>query len=124
MSVITHDPLYLEYFDLFKQKKFFECHEVLEELWLRDASSSRDFYKGLIQLAAALHHVTKGNKSGAQYLHESSFRYLKTYQPSHLDLDLSRLIRDFEVYFNHVFSGNLKQPVPELHLNPKPGAKS
>jgi hypothetical protein len=55
------DPCYLRYFDLFNRQRFFEAHEVLEELWLpRRNGPKGPFYKGLIQLAGAFVHVQKG----------------------------------------------------------------
>lgn len=91
-----YDPLYLEYFTLFGKGKYFESHEVLEKLWLQDRSESRDFYKGLIQLAAALHHLKQGNANGAEHLRQSAMGYLKTYMPVHLGLEVSRTLEDFK----------------------------
>ena len=91
-----YDPLYLEYFTLFHNGKYFESHEVLEKLWLRDRSESRDFYKGLIQLAAALHHLKQGNVNGAEYLRSSAMGYLKAYAPAYLGLEVSRTLEDFK----------------------------
>lgn len=47
------DPRYRAYFDCFNRQEYFEAHEVLEGLWLVTRDHRRDFYKGLIQTAAA-----------------------------------------------------------------------
>jgi predicted metal-dependent hydrolase len=54
---------------LFDQQQFYEAHDVLEDLWLRDRSGPEGaFYKGLIQLAGAFVHVQKGRLGPAAAL--------------------------------------------------------
>jgi hypothetical protein len=53
---------------LFNARKFFEAHEVWEELWLREPEPEKTFLQGLIQLAAAFHHYFRGNARGAESL--------------------------------------------------------
>ena len=50
---------------LFNSGKFFECHEVWEELWLRSRGENRRFYQGLIQAAVAILHAERANLRGA-----------------------------------------------------------
>ena len=46
------DPRFVGYFELFNAGKFYEAHDVLEDLWLEDrAGPQGDLFKGLIQLA-------------------------------------------------------------------------
>jgi len=52
----------------FNARRFFEAHEVWEELWLAAAEPEKTFLQGLIQLAAAFHHQARGNARGAQSL--------------------------------------------------------
>ncbi|CAN5648129.1 hypothetical protein BH24DEI1_BH24DEI1_00730 [soil metagenome] len=40
---------------LFDSGAFWECHEALEPLWMAATGLDKDFYKGVILLAAALH---------------------------------------------------------------------
>ena len=53
------DPCYLGYFECFNTQRYYEAHDVLEHLWLKDGREAPDyaFYKGLIQLAGALVHL-------------------------------------------------------------------
>src|SRR5262245_2693078 len=54
------DAHYLAYFECFNRQIFFEAHEVLEELWLKERGKAKDlFYRGLIQLAGAFVHLQK-----------------------------------------------------------------
>jgi hypothetical protein len=44
---------------------FFETHELLEPAWMGTADEAeREFYQGLIKLAAAFVHEARGNRSG------------------------------------------------------------
>jgi len=54
------DRHYIEFFDCFNQQRYFEAHEVLEQIWLPSRGGPQDlFYKGLIQLAGAFVHLQK-----------------------------------------------------------------
>jgi len=48
---------------LWNEGRFFEAHEVLEGLWMRRRDKG---LQGLIQVAAALYHVQRGNLRGAR----------------------------------------------------------
>ena len=49
--------------DLFNQERFWEAHEVLEEIWHPATGVDRDTIQGLILTAAALVHYQKDEKS-------------------------------------------------------------
>jgi predicted metal-dependent hydrolase len=54
------DPYYQGYFDCFNRGQYYEAHDVLEQLWLKDRHGVNGaFYKGLIQLAGAFVHLQK-----------------------------------------------------------------
>ena len=57
---------------------FFEVHEVLERLWRDVDGETRRFVQGVIQVAAALHHVETGNRDGARALRASGRAKLPT----------------------------------------------
>ena len=65
----------------FNEGRFFECHEWFEEIWQEEQGDVRDLYKGLIQLAAAFVHLSKGNFVGADRLLRTGIGYLKPYRP-------------------------------------------
>lgn len=66
--------------DQFNSGLFFETHETLEEIWQEEQGAVRDLYKGLIQVAAAFVHVTRGNIVGADRLFRTSVGYLRPYR--------------------------------------------
>ncbi len=53
------DPCYLGYFECFNRGLYYEAHDVLEHLWLKEGRRAPDyaFYKGLIQLAGGFVHL-------------------------------------------------------------------
>jgi len=60
------DARYLEGLHLFRERYWFECHEVLEALWRElPRGEGRDYVQGLIQLAVSLEHWRRGNPRGA-----------------------------------------------------------
>lgn len=71
--------------------QFFECHELLEEIWLAEAPGEKLFYQGLIQVAAGFHHYQRGNLDGAHSLIRQGAEKLAAYPPKHDRIDLAGL---------------------------------
>ena len=54
------DPHFEGYVECFNREEYYEAHDVLEQLWLKNRGGpSGSFYKGLIQLAGAFVHLQK-----------------------------------------------------------------
>ncbi len=64
---------------LFNTGKFFEAHEALEAVWLRAQNPRKTFLHGLIQVAAAFHHHTRGNPAGFRSLLEKGCNKLEDF---------------------------------------------
>jgi predicted metal-dependent hydrolase len=78
------DPHYVGYFDCFNRGLFFEAHEVLEQLWLKDRQGPNGaFYKGLIQLAGAFVHLRKERLRPAVALFKLAEGNLARYPADH-----------------------------------------
>jgi len=60
----------------FNSQRFWDAHEEWETIWLASHSELREFLQGLIQLAAAYHHLQRGTLSGAVRLFASARRRL------------------------------------------------
>ena len=97
------DPRFVKGLELFNEKDYYECHEVIEDLWLQTPSTDkyRDLYKGVIQAAAAIYQFERGILSGAAGLFKTSVGYLESYRPKALGLDVDRLIRELQSYFSN-----------------------
>src|SRR5581483_8675885 len=78
------DPCYTGYFELFNAQKFYEAHDVLEHLWLKDKHGPNGaFYKGLIQLAGAFVHLQKDRLKPSAALFGLAQANLEKYPAQH-----------------------------------------
>ena len=96
---LTVDPRLIDGIALFNHRRFFECHEILERVWLETAGTPRDFYKGVIQAAVAFHHWSKGNVGGAMSLYRSSSRYLRRFRPACCGIDVESFLQRYTELF-------------------------
>jgi len=63
---------------LFNEKKYWECHEALEDPWVENPSDKvRYIYWLVIQVAAMLVHYDKGNLTGMVGLYNKAMDKLK-----------------------------------------------
>jgi predicted metal-dependent hydrolase len=65
----------------FNRGEFFACHETLELLWKEERAPVRELYQGIIQIAAGLHHLTRGNHRGVVTLLERGLARLRPLPP-------------------------------------------
>ncbi|MNJ35633.1 hypothetical protein D3C77_303840 [compost metagenome] len=94
---MKHDRLYAAFLIYFnRDQDYFECHEVMEELWLQ--LDKNPLYKGLLQVAVGLYHFRNGNVTGGQKMMESAVRRLRPYPPDSLGINLGKLLRETEQY--------------------------
>jgi predicted metal-dependent hydrolase len=61
---------------LFNARRFYDAHEVWEDVWREAAGMEKKFLQGLIQAAVALHHQSTGNGVGACSLMERARKNL------------------------------------------------
>ncbi|MBZ5666437.1 MAG: DUF309 domain-containing protein [Acidobacteriia bacterium] len=97
--------------NLFNRGRFFDAHEVLEDVWRslpRDRPMRRHL-QGMVQLAVAFHHQSTGNHVGARSVLERAIRNLNGADSSFPELDLERLRADLEPWRRYLDNshGNL-----------------
>lgn len=93
---------YLEYFELFNERNFYDCHEVLEELWLDYEGPARRYYQGLIHLASAYLLLMRGNMRGSRARFESTLKYFEEYPSRYLGLALDPLRRNVRMWLDRL----------------------
>jgi len=81
---------YLQFIEKFNAGEYYECHDLLEEIWMEDKSDK--FLQGLLQLSVGLYHREYGNIKGARWMFGNARKYLSRYQPVHWGLDVSEVI--------------------------------
>ncbi len=77
---------------LYNAGSFFECHEVLERVWLSTDGKERVFLHGLIKIAAAFHHYSKGTYRGMLDLLEAGSSALDDLRPSYQGVELEKFL--------------------------------
>jgi hypothetical protein len=58
-GTIVQHPFYRAFFHCWNERRYYEAHDVLEQLWLKTESPDADYFKGLIQAAGAFVHLQK-----------------------------------------------------------------
>lgn len=80
--------------DEFNDQAFWECHETLEDLWLKTPYPLRFFYHSIIKVAVGLHHLGLRNRHGARTKLADGVRLLRLFQPTFLTLRTDSLLHD------------------------------
>lgn len=77
---------------LFNDRQFWHAHEAWEEIWLKAAGEEKIFLQGLIQLAAAYHHVQRGTFRGGVRLFDAALRKLEPFADGYLGIDRAEAV--------------------------------
>lgn len=77
--------------DHFNAREFWDAHESWETLWLEAESDIVQFLQGLIQVAAAYHHVQRGTFRGAVRLFDAALKRLSAFPPAFCMVDRSSM---------------------------------
>jgi predicted metal-dependent hydrolase len=110
------DPRFTEFVELFNHKKFFEAHEVLEDLWLVSHGETKTFYKGLIQLAVAFAHLQRNNRRGARQVHLRATGLLSQFAPFYSQIDVQKLIEQSAPFFGHPEPRDVSTRTPLIEI--------
>lgn len=83
--------LWAEGIELFNAGRFFDCHEVWEEVWKRARGAEKFFYQGMIQAAVAILHAERGNPRGARSTWDKARAKLAPLPAEHMGIALGEL---------------------------------
>lgn len=78
--------------ELFNSHEFWHAHEAWEEIWLKARGEEKTFLQGLIQLAAAYHHVKRGTFSGAIRLFDAALEKLDPFPDGYADVNRAEAV--------------------------------
>jgi predicted metal-dependent hydrolase len=101
--------------ELFNRRQFFECHEVLEEIWTPERGPRRLFLQSLIHFAVAFYHDQRGNPVGATRQLRKGLRKLEAYLPTCEGIDTARLHREGLAALAVTETGAKLKEFPEMH---------
>lgn len=84
---------------LFNDRKFFDCHEVLEEYYRDSEVAAKPFLEGLIQLAAAFRMFVDFAevKGPVRALYQALIRF-ENYPPAYLQVRVKELSTEVEAW--------------------------
>jgi uncharacterized protein len=114
----VHADGFLQGIELFNAAEFFEAHEVLEDVWRAAPEPERKFLQGLIQVAVALHHHSRGNVVGCRSLLGRASRNLSAYPERYRGIDLAALLKALNRWSEALEQGQPLPPVPRLETHP------
>jgi len=87
------DRLFREGVALFNGARYWHAHEAWETLWRAAPDEERDFYQGLIQIAAGFLHLGKRNRRGARTKLSEGIARLQPYEPIHRGIGVTEIVR-------------------------------
>ena len=122
-------PDFAEHFvrgiERFNNGQFWEAHEEWEQLWLEATTEVSQFLQGLIQLAAAYHHVQRGTIRGAGRLFDAALERLRPFPPGYCGVAREELVETAAAERHRVYEalsrGNAPEPLvgkPAIELQP------
>jgi predicted metal-dependent hydrolase len=100
--------------ELMNRGEYYDAHEVLEDVWRACDGPEKKFLQGLIQLAVALHHHSKGNHVGARSLLARSARNLQGYPEGFMGIPLGEVLQSISECQRAVEAGNDLPPLVKL----------
>jgi hypothetical protein len=132
-GVATH-AYYRAFFRCWNEQRYYEAHDVLEQLWLETKSRDADFFKGLIQAAGAFVHLQKRFEHPlhpkhsrrlppAERLFRLAERNLASFSPRHHRLDVAALCRLLNRYADQIVASDYQtnpwspETAPKLELD-------
>ena len=108
------DRLFRRGVALFNGVRYWHAHEAWETLWRAAPDDDRDFYQGLIQVAAGLLHLQRRNMRGAKNKLSEGIERLRPYQPAPRGVFVQELIGEGMRMVADLESGYLPYLIPPI----------
>jgi uncharacterized protein len=108
------DRLFRQAVALFNGVRYWHAHEAWETLWRAAPDEDRDFYQGLIQVAAGLLHLQRRNMRGARNKLHEGLEKLRPYEPAHHGVFVNELIGEARRLLDDLDGGHLPYLIPPV----------
>lgn len=99
---------------LFNGVRYWHAHEAWETLWRAAGDEDRDFYQGLIQVAAGLLHLERRNVRGARNKLAEGLEKLARYEPVHRGVVVSELVAKGKLILADLDEGQVPYLIPPV----------
>jgi uncharacterized protein len=116
---VAKNSFYRAFFQCWNEQRYYEAHDVLEQLWLKTDFSDADFFKGLIQAAGAFVHLQKRFEHPSHAKHSQRLppavrlfrlaeRNLSRFGPRHHGLNVAALCQLLRAYADKIVASDYK----------------
>lgn len=99
---------------LFNGQRYWHAHEAWETLWRAADEEERDFYQGLIMVAAGLLHLQRRNVRGARNKLAEGLAKLRRYEPAHRGMVVNELVGKCDRILEDLEAGLLPYLIPPV----------
>lgn len=96
----------------FNGARYWYAHEAWETIWRAAPEEERDFYQGLIQIAAGLLHVQRRNLRGSRNKLREGMDKLRPYLPSHKGIFVNELMGISSRLLEELDAGRIPYLIP------------
>lgn len=111
-TAAMYPPHYLQGIEHFNAGRYFDAHEVWEEIWLHSSGDTKVFYQMLIQAAVGLHHYERGNARGARGMHANVVEKLNRLPSVFMSLDLDEFSRSLNNFLAELIERDDETTIP------------
>lgn len=116
---MANHPFYRAYFRCWNEQRYYEAHDVLEQVWLNTDGADDIFFKGLIQAAGAFVHLQKNFEHPTHAKHSRRLRpavklfelaeqNLAGFAPQHHALDVAAFLELLRRTREKIVTSNFK----------------
>lgn len=103
--------------ECFNTGKFFECHEILEDIWFDVQDDTKPVYRGLLHFATALYHLkNKNNTKGALLQLDKSLARLKDINKDLYGISLIKVCSQIKRLKKKIIKKEAIKRLPELKI--------
>src|SRR5271156_2938296 len=106
--------LWTDGIELFNAGRFFDCHEVWEEVWKRASGAEKLFYQGMIQAAVAILHAQRGNPRSARSTWDKARAKLEPWPAEHMGIALAELRDAVDAFIAEARAGARSAPPSKI----------
>jgi len=108
------DALFRRGVALFNGVRYWHAHEAWETLWRAASDEDRDFYQGLIQVAAGLLHLQRRNLRGARNKLAEGLDKLRRFEPAYRGVFVNELVGEARRILDDLEAGYLPYLIPPI----------
>ncbi|MBX7148495.1 DUF309 domain-containing protein [bacterium] len=93
---------FLEGISLFNRGKYYEAHEEIEHIWLKNKTDSKLFLQALIIFAGAFCHIQKKRHAPAAKAFQKVVLKLKRYPTPYFGIDLTLIRKNAQEWMTYL----------------------